>query len=145
MEKPLRISFKSFEKGMINFIETRIIGNKRYRDSQKFPLSLKKMKENETTDVHLSQYFNNDIIRLVSKTLINNYKRQPFKRKSGLDFAPMPIIEVVDNKFVKHERSIHNFLITWNFEDDYLYFKFFIRFSNGRRNKRFRQMKIKWN
>jgi hypothetical protein len=141
MEKPLRISFKSFEKGMNNFIETRIIGKgdgSKYRNEQEFPLSLKKIK-----DVHLSLYFNNDDIRLISKKLISNYKRQPFKRKSGLVFIPRNL-NFGPFGTGNNEQPIHNFLITWNFENDYLFFKFFIRFSNGSKNKKFRQMKIKW-
>lgn len=36
------------------------------------------------------------------------------------------------------------FSLTYTFEENYLYFKFFVRYKNGRKNRRIKQMKIKW-
>lgn len=123
--KKIRISFKSFEKAMNSFVEKRIIAS---------------LFDTTTTEGKLhSQLIDNDTIKNVAKQLILKYKSKPFANKSGFSFKPSPI----STGFLLHKyEPIDRFLLTWNFKDNSLYFKFFVRFKNGSKNKKYKQMVI---
>jgi len=141
--KNLRISFNSFEKSMKSFVEKRIIGSEKYnyKSEHEFPLSLKKTKVGDNL-VHFDQLFERPDILEVSKRLINSYKLGPFSNKSGYTIQPKEM-HIFNGKFKSLENPVRNYLMSWNFDGDFLYFKFFIRFKNGHKNKKFKQMKIK--
>lgn len=141
--KKLRISFKSFEKSLDKFIEKRILGvgfNKNvFRQGVELGKEQPLFVENfvvlpdKIITYNFSQLIDTDNIREVKRKMILSYKGKPFKIKSGYSVKPLL------------ENPVRNFLISWNFDNNFLYFKFFVRFRNGSRNIKCRQMKIKWN
>ena len=142
--KKLRISFKSFEKSLDKFVEKRILGigfdKDKFRQGielgKEHPLNVENITilPDKITVYNFSQLMDNDKIVEAKKKLIISYKVKPFSKKSGYSIEP-----------VKIENPVRNFLMSWNFDDNFLYFKFFTRFKNGHKNIRCRQMKIKWN
>jgi hypothetical protein len=116
--KKIRISFKSFEKSLNAFVEKRIIGL------------------TKEEGISYSEMIDTDVIRNIAKKLVLKYKSDPHAKKSGFTFKPEPVF------LIRNPNPVNNFLLTWNFDGNSLYFKFFVRFKNGHKNKRFKQMKI---
>ena len=141
MERKLRISNNSFEKSLIKFIKIRVFGqnsrNHSFRNESEFPSCFIKIYENNER-IPLSCYFDFDDFMSESKKLINKYKMSPFKNTCSMSFDP---------KYVGFKPStvIDHFVLRWNFDNEYLYFKFLIKFQKSKRNRKYKQMKIKWN
>lgn len=94
--------------------------------------------------VHFDQLFESSDILEASKRLVNSYKLGPFSNKSGYTIEPKGRWEFDANwNFKIWKNPVRNYLMSWNFDGDFLYFKFFIRFKNGHKNKKVKQMKIK--
>jgi len=137
--KELRISFKGFERSLKSFVDNRIlVGSQR----EILPLCYMKTK-NKDEEIRFGQLMEFDEIRNAADSLFQSYKKSPFSKKSGRTIKPCNLFETDGMKFKIIENPVRNFLMTWNFENEFLYFKFFIRFRNGHKNKKFKQMKIK--
>jgi hypothetical protein len=157
--KKLRISYKSFEKSLDKFVERRILGvgfqspfDSGFKSDVEESLFHRPEKaiepplcfQNVDDKHYFSQLMENDKIREAKKKLVLSYKGKPFSKKSGYSIEPANLFEINYPKFKTIENPIRNFLLSWNFDENFLYFKFFVRFKNGHKNIRCRQMKIKW-
>ena len=144
--KDIRISFRGFEKSMNSFIDRRVIGSKPFNGKTKhdFPLTMKKVTNKIGEEIYYSELMDNDTIRVFAKKLINSYKSKPFSKKSGFKISSLKPFVISGNSLLNKENPVQNFFMSWNFEDDFLYFKFFVRFTNGKKNRRVKQMKIQF-
>ena len=138
--KELRISFKSFERLLKSFVDNRLLVGSQEREI--LPLCYMKTK-NKDEEIRFGQLMEFDQIRKAAHGLFLSYKKSPFSKKSGRNIQPANLFEVNGQKFKEIENPVRNYLMSWTFEEEFLYFKFFVRFRNGHKNKKFKQMKIK--
>lgn len=144
--KKLRISYSSFERSLNNFVSKRIFGigenGENIRSDKGLPVCYRKVRSTDNTELfHMSMWLNTDAINEAKKKLLNAYKSKPFWDKSGFEIK-CPDNWIYDEKMKTVPSPISRFYLTYIFENDCLYFKFFVRYKNGSKNRRIKQMKI---
>lgn len=145
--KKLRISNSSFEKSLNTFVSKRIFGirenGEKIRSERGLPACYRKVHINDNTELtQMAMWLNNEGIWEATKKLSKVYKAKPFRNKGGFEIKSKDNWVTEGQKMVTVPTPISRFYLTYTFENDCLYFKFLVRYKNGSRNRRIKQMKI---